>query len=57
LAACAPTTAAWQREKLAKQKMQMAPDRLAELCAEHVFEYREGSTGGYGAGGGGCGCN
>ena len=47
----------WQRELLAKPKMQVAPDRLSTLCEQHVYEYREGSAGGYGAGGGGCGCN
>jgi hypothetical protein len=47
----------WQRGLLAKQKMQIAPDPLSALHEQHVYEYREGSTGGYGSGGGGCGCN
>lgn len=47
----------WQRERLAKPKMQVAPDRLGTIVELHVYEYREGSTGGYGSGGGGCGCN
>jgi len=47
----------WQRELLAQPKMQLDPDPNATLLEQHVYEYREGSTGGYGAGGGGCGCN
>lgn len=47
----------WQRELLAKPKMQLDPDPEAVLLKEHVHEYREGSAGGYGGGGGGCGCN
>ena len=55
-AGCAPVKP-WQRELLAKPKMQLDPDPEATLLEQHVYEYREGSAGGYGAGGGGCGCN
>ena len=32
-------------------------EELSKEGAVHVFEYREGATGGYGSIGGGCGCN
>jgi uncharacterized protein DUF4266 len=56
LAGCAEVKP-WQHELLAQPKMQLDPDPNAALLEQHVYEYREGSTGGYGAGGGGCGCN
>lgn len=46
-----------QRELLAKPKMQIGRDAEAELLEQHVYEFREGSAGGYGGQGGGCGCN
>jgi hypothetical protein len=48
---------AHQRERLAKPKMQFNPNPEATTLEQHVYSYREGSTGGYDAGGGGCGCN
>lgn len=47
----------YQRELLAKPIMQLDPDPEALLLEQHVFSYREGSAGGYGGAGGGCGCN
>lgn len=47
----------WEREYLAKPIMVLDRDPQAALLEQHVYEYREGATGGYGAGGGGCGCN
>lgn len=47
----------WDRSRLAKPKMLLDPSADAALLEQHVFEYREGSAGGYGAVGGGCGCN
>ena len=48
----------WQRGTLAKRCMQVNPDRTATAFEQHVFEYREGSSGGYETvGGSGCGCN
>jgi hypothetical protein len=55
-AGCAGTHA-YERGRLAKPKMQLEPDPNAALLEQHVYEYREGSAGGYGGGGGGCGCN
>ncbi len=48
---------AHQRGKLAKSKMQFNPRPETTTLDQHVYSYREGSTGGYDAGGGGCGCN
>ena len=48
---------AHQRGRLAKPKMQFNPNPEANQHEQHVYSYREGSTGGYDAGGGGCGCN
>lgn len=48
----------WEREVHAKRCMQVAPDPTAVAMEQHVFEYREGASGGYEtAGGSGCGCN
>jgi hypothetical protein len=47
----------WDRGRLAKPKMQLDPAPEATLLEQHVFEYREGASGGYGTVGGGCGCN
>lgn len=49
--------APWERAYLAKKKMTMDPDAEAVAFEQHVFEYREGASGGYGSVGGGCGCN
>jgi hypothetical protein len=48
---------AHQRERLAKPKMQFNPAPETTQLEQHVYSYREGSVGGYDAGGGGCGCN
>jgi hypothetical protein len=56
LGGCA-AVAPWERALLAKRKMQMNPDPLATQLEQHVYEYREGASGGYGSVGGGCGCN
>lgn len=53
---CAPVKP-WERGKLAKPKMQLDPSPESTQLQQHVFEYREGSSGGYGTVGGGCGCN
>lgn len=46
----------YQRELLAQPGMSLAvtPDAEAE---QHMLQSREASAGGYGASGGGCGCN
>lgn len=47
----------WQREIHARRQMQAEPDPAERKLDGHVAEYREGSIGGAGVGGGGCGCN
>ncbi len=47
----------WEREVLADPIMQLEPDPQEAALDEHIFSTREGSAGGYGAAGGGCGCN
>lgn len=46
----------YEREQHAKPAMQDQSENETKLDS-HVNEYREGSVGGDGAGGGGCGCN
>ncbi len=55
---CAPVRA-WERESLAHVSMNSeAANRAAhQAFVRHVFDVREGATGGLGRAGGGCGCN
>ncbi len=46
----------WQREHLSDPIMQMDEDPEADMMEQHFLPYREGSGGGYGGAGGGCGC-
>ena len=56
LSACTAVSP-WERGILAKPEMAWEPDVLQGKLQEHVYFSKEGSNGGYGAGGGGCGCN
>jgi len=49
----------WEKGELAKPAMQFDPagDRLEAKYQEHVYFSKEAASGGYGVGGGGCGCN
>jgi hypothetical protein len=47
----------WERGSLADYTMRGDRDPLAVANAEHMWFSREGSSGGRGVGGGGCGCN
>jgi hypothetical protein len=47
----------WEKGTLAQPAMQFDDDRLEAKFQEHVFWSREAASGGYGIGGGGCGCN
>jgi hypothetical protein len=51
------TVRPWERGNLADYTMQSDRDPLHATMAEHIYFSREGSTGGRGVGGGGCGCN
>ena len=59
LAACATIQPPqqWEKGDLAKPAMQVDPDPLALKIEQHIYASKEGATGGYGVGGGGCGCN
>lgn len=46
-----------EKEFLADRIMQFDADGQEAAADEHVKSNREGSTGGRGTGGGGCGCN
>ena len=47
----------WEKGQLAKPGMQFDPDPLALRIEQHIYTSKEAATGGYGVGGGGCGCN
>lgn len=47
----------WDRDLLAKKEMSFTPAPLESAIDDHVYFSKEGSTGGQGVGGGGCGCN
>jgi starvation-inducible outer membrane lipoprotein len=48
---------AWEKGALAKPEMRMAGDTLDERFQQHTYASKEAASGGYGVGGGGCGCN
>jgi Domain of unknown function (DUF4266) len=48
---------AWEKGNLAKPAMSMASDPLDQRFAQHIYASKENASGGYGVGGGGCGCN
>lgn len=56
LSACA-TTAPYERETLARSDMLLERNPDAASGQRHADAYREGSSGGDGSSGGGCGCN
>jgi hypothetical protein len=47
----------WDRDLLAEKKMRYVPSPTENDVDEHIYFSKEGSTGGQGVGGGGCGCN
>lgn len=48
----------WQKGTLAKPEMTIeGSDVLGAKAFDHVYESREGASGGGNVGGGGCGCN
>jgi hypothetical protein len=47
----------WDRDLLAEKKMSFNPSPLETAVDDHVYFSKEGSMGGQGVGGGGCGCN
>ena len=51
------TVKAWERGNLAKAQMALEVDPLTSALSLHTFSSKEAASGGYGVGGGGCGCN
>lgn len=48
---------AWEKGNLAKPQMSMGGDALEQRYQQHINTSKEAASGGYGVGGGGCGCN
>ena len=48
---------AWEKGDLARKEMTMENDPLDQAFTQHVYFSKESASGGYGVGGGGCGCN
>jgi Domain of unknown function (DUF4266) len=58
LSGCASLgVAAWDRDVLARDDMQIVSDPLDAAIDDHIYFSKEASSGGQGFGGGGCGCN
>ena len=47
----------WEREVLARDDMQLDVNALDTAFDDHIYFSKEGTSGGRGFGGGGCGCN
>ncbi len=47
----------WEKGQLARPEMTMSADPLDERFVQHIYSSKESASGGYGVGGGGCGCN
>lgn len=47
----------WEKGNLAKPSMTMGADPLDQRFVQHIYASKENASGGYGVGGGGCGCN
>ena len=47
----------WERGILAQDVMKIPHDKMHAYTDEHIYTSKEGSAGGSGVGGGGCGCN
>jgi len=47
----------WEKGDLARPAMGFAADPLDDRYTQHIYTSKENASGGYGAGGGGCGCN
>ena len=56
LAACT-VVEPWQRDVLARPEMSLDAAPLDAAIDDHIYFSKEGSSGGRGFGGGGCGCN
>lgn len=55
---CVKEVKPWEKNILAEENMQLGGgDTMIKKINEHVFTSKEGTFGGNGIGGGGCGCN
>jgi hypothetical protein len=57
LSGCVTPVQPWERGILAKPQMALTPDNQNFALMQHTYLSKEISQGGYGIGGGGCGCN
>ena len=57
LTGCGSLPQAWEKGNLARPEMTMGGDALEQRYQQHIYTSKEGASGGYGVGGGGCGCN
>jgi len=57
LTGCVTPVQPWERGILAKPQMALTPDNQNFALMQHTYLSKEISQGGYGIGGGGCGCN
>ena len=57
LAAGCANVEPWQRGYLAKPEMAFDPNPATAAQMQHTYASKEAASGGYGIGGGGCGCN
>ena len=47
----------WEKGDLARPQMALEPDAADARFIQHIYTSKESASGGYGVGGGGCGCN
>ena len=47
----------WEKDILAQDEMAIRGDSMEIYVDDHIYFSKEASNGGYGVGGGGCGCN
>ncbi|MEO7761911.1 MAG: DUF4266 domain-containing protein [Casimicrobiaceae bacterium] len=47
----------WEKGNLAKPAMSFNGDPLDDRFTQHIYTSKENASGGYGVGGGGCGCH
>ena len=57
LASSCTEVKAYQKGNLAKSHMAFETDPVESKFMQHTYTSKEGSSGGYGTAGGGCGCN
>ena len=57
LTGCVQKLSPWERGSLAKPQMALEAHALDSAIMKHTYSSKEAASGGYGIGGGGCGCN